>query len=124
MLRTTCVRPAVIRHPKTGEETWFNQAQHWHLACLDPEARESLEMLFAQEDLPRNCYYGDGSLIEDSAMEEILGVYQELEVSFPWEKGSVLVLDNLLTAHARNPFSGERKLLVALGEMRDFDSVG
>lgn len=119
-LRTRAVRPAVIKHPKTGQMSWFNQAQHWHPACLDVDTRESFFSSFAQEDLPRNCYYGDGSVIEDSVMTEICEVYQELEISFPWQVGDVLLLDNVLTAHARNPFVGERKLLVAMGEMTSF----
>ena len=31
-LRTRCVRPAVVRHPQTGEPVWFTQAQHWHIS--------------------------------------------------------------------------------------------
>jgi amino acid adenylation domain-containing protein/non-ribosomal peptide synthase protein (TIGR01720 family) len=123
-LRTRALRPAVVRHPRTGEMSWFNQAQHWHVSCLDRETRESVETLFAPEDLPRNCYYGDGQPIADRDMAEILKVYAELEVVFPWQAGDVLICDNLLTAHARNPFSGERKLLVAMGEMTSFDELG
>jgi alpha-ketoglutarate-dependent taurine dioxygenase len=122
-LRTRCVRPAVVRHPQTGEESWFNQAQHWHVSCLEPEMRSSLAAAFAEEDLPRHCYFGDGSPIPDSMMEEILAVYAELEVCFPWRAGDVVMVDNLLAAHGRNPFSGERKILVALGEMKTYDDV-
>jgi hypothetical protein len=77
--------------------------------------------------LPRNCYYGDGSLIEDSVMEEIGRVYAALEVSFPWHQGDILLLDNMLTAHARNPFSGLRKIYVSMGDMlglQDVESEG
>lgn len=112
-LCTRAVRPAVVKHPVTGEMTWFNQAQHWHISCLDPQTRESMVSLFAEDDLPRNCYYGDGSRIEDSVMNEILSVYQDLEVSFPWQKGDILMLNNLLTAHARNQFVGPRQIMVA-----------
>ncbi|AFZ23807.1 putative taurine catabolism dioxygenase [Cylindrospermum stagnale PCC 7417] len=122
-LRTRSVRPAVVKHPKTGELTWFTQAQHWHISCLNLETREALTSSFCEEDLPRNCYYGDGSTIEDSIMEEICGVYQQLEVSFPWQTGDLLILDNLLIAHARNPYIGERKLFVAMGEMTSFHDI-
>jgi amino acid adenylation domain-containing protein/FkbM family methyltransferase len=121
--RTSCVRPAAVRHPTTGEMSWFNQAQHWHLSCLDPATRESIEAVFDEEDYPRHCYYGDGTPIEDAVMTEILGVYQQSEIVFPWQAGDILMLDNILTAHARRPFAGERKLLVAMGEMRNFDEV-
>jgi alpha-ketoglutarate-dependent taurine dioxygenase len=116
-LRTRAVRPAAARHPQTGEMVWFNQAQHWHVSCLDPGTRSAVSALFSEEDLPRNCYYGDGTPIEDSIMQEILEVYRQLEVSYPWQKGDVVLLDNMLTAHGRNPYSGERKLFVAMGEM-------
>jgi amino acid adenylation domain-containing protein/FkbM family methyltransferase len=121
--RTRCVRPAVVQHPQTHEMSWFNQAQHWHISCLDPITRESIEAIYAKEDYPRNCYYGDGSQIEDSVMAEILEVYKQLEVVFPWRAGDILMLDNVLTAHARRPFDGERKLLVAMGDMLSFDDV-
>jgi alpha-ketoglutarate-dependent taurine dioxygenase len=119
-LRTRAVRPAVLAHPATGEPCWFNQAQHWHPACLDPATRQSLAGLYGEEDLPRSCSYGDGSPIPDQAMAAILEVYRELEVAFPWQRADVLLLDNVLAAHARNPYSGERRILVALGDPASF----
>lgn len=119
-LRTKCVRPGVIRHPATGEAVWFNQAQHWHVSCLDAETRESIESVFAEADWPRHCYYGDGTPIEDEEMRAVLDVYAQLEEVFPWECGDVLMLDNLLAAHARRPFEGTRRLLVAMGEMGSY----
>ncbi|HEY0101786.1 MAG TPA: condensation domain-containing protein, partial [Pyrinomonadaceae bacterium] len=122
-LVTRCVRPAVSRHPRTGEMVWFNQAQHWHPSCLDAETRDSLRAVFGEDDLPRGCYYGDGSAIEDSVMEEILEVYRQLEVSFKWEARDVVMLDNMLTAHGRNPYVGERRLYVAMGEMTSYADI-
>ena len=122
-LVTRAIRPAVGEHPRTGEMVWFNQAQHWHLSCLDQTTRESLKALYKEEDLPRNCYYGDGSPIDDSEMAEILEVYRRLEISFPWQKWDTLMLDNMLMAHGRNSFSGERKLLVAMGEMSAYSQT-
>lgn len=122
-LRTRAIRPAVVNHPLTGQPIWFNQAQHWHPSCLDPATRKSLVSVFAEQDFPRNCYYGDGSAIDDWVMHEILSVYQRLETRFSWRRNDIMMLDNLLTAHARNPFSGERRLLVAMGEMLSYAEV-
>ncbi|MFE0132625.1 TauD/TfdA family dioxygenase [Streptomyces sp. NPDC059037] len=119
-LRTEAVRPAAVRHPGTGVWSWINQAQHWHPACLAPATRAALEATHTSDTLPRQCHFGDGSPIPDEAMAEICRVYAELEVCFPWERGDVLVLDNILVAHARNPFSGPRELLVAMGDMVRF----
>jgi alpha-ketoglutarate-dependent taurine dioxygenase len=122
-LRTRAVRPAVVRHPQSGRMVWFNQAQHWHTSCLDAATRKALTSVFREEDLPRNCRYGDGGPIADADMEEILSLYQRLEVSFAWQPRDILMVDNLSTAHARNPFEGERKLLVAMGDLLSYGEV-
>ncbi|MGK5548502.1 TauD/TfdA family dioxygenase [Streptomyces sp. URMC 127] len=119
-LHTRAVRPAVIRHPRTGRMSWFNQIQHWHTSCLDPQTRTALETVLDASELPRTCAYGDGTPIPDEVMAEILAVYQDLELALPWQPGDVMMLDNLSMAHGRNPFQGERKLLVAMGGMLDF----
>jgi alpha-ketoglutarate-dependent taurine dioxygenase len=116
-LKARNVCPAVALHPKTGEMVFFNQLQAHHVSCLDPTVRQSLLSLFAEEDLPRNAYYGDGSRIEDSVVDEIREVYRTSTVQFPWQEGDVTMLDNMLAAHGRNPYVGQRKIVVAMGEM-------
>jgi alpha-ketoglutarate-dependent taurine dioxygenase len=108
---------AVIKHPKTGEMVFFNQVQLHHPYSLDPETRASLRSLFKEDDLPRNVYYGDGTVIEDEVMEKIDRLYWELSVEFPWEEGDLILIENMLVSHARNPFAGPRKIVVAMGEM-------
>jgi alpha-ketoglutarate-dependent taurine dioxygenase len=116
-LRTYQISPGVARHPRTGEEVFFNQVQLHHVSFLDTEVRRSIEALYRPEDYPRNVYYGDGTPIEDGVMQEILRVYNENSVSFRWQCGDILMVDNMLVAHARNPFKGDRRILVAMAEM-------
>jgi amino acid adenylation domain-containing protein len=116
-LRTRQRCPAVLTHPRTGEKSFFNQIQLHHVSCLEPEVRESLLSFFSPEDLPRNVFFGDGSPIPSSLVQDILGLYWEEAVSFPWQEGDVLMVDNMLTAHARNPYKGARKIVVAMGEL-------
>jgi alpha-ketoglutarate-dependent taurine dioxygenase len=35
-------------------------------------------------------------------------------VSFPWERGDFLVLDNVLSMHGRATFDGPRRILAAM----------
>ncbi|MBD1812959.1 non-ribosomal peptide synthetase [Microcoleus vaginatus DQ-U2] len=116
-LRTRKIRPAIAKHPKTQEMVFFNQLPLHHISCLDAATRASLLSVFGEENLPRNVYYGDGTPIEDSVMAQIQAVYREAAVSFPWQAGDILMLDNMLAAHSRNPFIGSRKIVVAMGEM-------
>jgi len=115
-LRTRQVCQAVAQHPKTGETVWFNQAHLFHISSLPAVARETLLSTFDERDLPRNTYYGDGSPIEPGALDAIRAAYDEHAVAFPWEAGDIVLLDNMLTAHARRPFVGPRKIVVGMAE--------
>lgn len=115
-LKTRQICQAVARHPETGEMVWFNQAHLFHVSNLQPQVRESLLSEFEEEDLPRNAYYGDGSPIETSMLDEIRRVYQQEAVIFPWKDGDILMLDNMLAAHGRAPFEGPRKVVVGMAE--------
>jgi alpha-ketoglutarate-dependent taurine dioxygenase len=115
-----CIRQqsdAVIIHPQTGEKVFFNQLQLHHVSCLPPEVRESLLSMMKEDDLPRNVYYGDGSPIHDSVMRQVNELYRQNAVSFRWQERDVLMLNNMMVAHSRNPFIGERKIVVALGNL-------
>lgn len=116
-LITRQIRPALAVHPKTGEPVFFNQIQLHHISYLDTDVRESLLSIFGESKLPRNVYFGDASPITPAEIAEINAVYQQAQTSFPWQKGDIIMLDNMLAAHARNPFVGQRKIVVAMAEM-------
>ncbi|MEV0223787.1 TauD/TfdA family dioxygenase [Streptomyces sp. NPDC050704] len=115
-LRTTAVRQAVHTHPVTGDRVWFNHATFFHVTSLAPEVREGLREIFPDEDLPTNTYYGDGGTIPDAVMDELRAAYRAASTRFDWELGDVLVVDNMRAAHAREPFTGPRRIAVAMAE--------
>ncbi|NWD92304.1 TauD/TfdA family dioxygenase, partial [Pseudomonas sp. K5002] len=115
--------PAIVTHPDTGEASFFNQVQLHHSACLEAEVRSNLINLFGAGNLPRNVYYGDGSVIEDAVMDVIGTAYEACAVRFDWQKGDMVMLDNMLVAHARDPFEGERKICVAMGQMMNREQL-
>lgn len=118
-LRTRQVRPAIVKHPLTGELVWFNHAAFFHVSTLEPAIRDALLGEFSEEDLPFNTFYGDGSPIEPAALDEVREAYRQHTVTFPWQKDDVLMLDNMLTAHGRASFTGERKIVVGMSEPFD-----
>ncbi|RZL08351.1 MAG: amino acid adenylation domain-containing protein, partial [Rubrivivax sp.] len=119
--RTRC--PAVITHPVTGERVFFNQVQLHHPSCLEPDVRSDLLGLVGEDRLPRNVLYGDGSRIDDDTMAVIGEAYEACAVRFQWQQGDVIMLDNMIAAHARDPYEGSRKIVVAMGAMFDRDQL-
>ncbi|MNT40106.1 Taurine catabolism dioxygenase TauD, TfdA family [compost metagenome] len=69
--------------------------------------------------MPRHVMFGDGTPIPDEAMALIGELYEACAVRFDWQRGDVVMLDNMLAAHARDPYEGPRKIVVAMGDMFD-----
>lgn len=115
-LRTRHVCQGVASHPVTGAKVWMNQAHLFHVSSLDPDYVELLLEEFGEENLPRNAYYGDGSRIEPEALAAIRAAYDAEALAFPWQANDILLLDNMLMAHGRSPFTGERKVVVGMAE--------
>ncbi|WP_165961045.1 TauD/TfdA family dioxygenase [Actinocrispum wychmicini] len=114
-LRTSAPRPAIRTHPKTGTPVWFNQADQWHPTNLPPTEREALLDLFDNEsDLPHSVTYGDGSPIPSSDVDAIRTAAKRNELSFPWQRGDIMIVENMLALHGRHPYTGPRKILVAM----------
>lgn len=116
-LRTRQVRPAIRTHPYTGEQSWFNHMLFFHITSLPPSVRDAFVSGIKEEDFPFNTYYGDGLPIEPSVLEEVREAYAQETVAFPWQKGDILMVDNMLAAHGREPFRGPRKIMVAMAEL-------
>jgi alpha-ketoglutarate-dependent taurine dioxygenase len=115
-LQTRQIHPAIINHPKTGELVWFNHATFFHISTLENKIRETLAKEFSELEFPYNTYYGDGSEIEAETLTAIRAAYQQETVTFSWQAGDILMLDNILTAHGRNPFIGSRQVVVGMAE--------
>ncbi|UXH76223.1 condensation domain-containing protein [Roseateles amylovorans] len=118
-LQTRHQCPAVIRHPLTGERVFFNQVQLHHLSCLEPEVRADLQALVGLDRMPRHVTFGDGSEIPDEVMAVVGATYEACAVRLAWRQGDIIMLDNMLAAHARDPYEGPRKIVVAMGAMFD-----
>lgn len=113
-LRTRARRPAIQTHPETGEKVWFNHGHFFNVHSMEPEVRDQILSTVDTDKIPFNTYFGDGTEISADIVAEINSAFEKARVEFPWQHGDLLFLDNMLTAHARNPYSGERKILVAM----------
>ena len=115
-LKTRQVRPATARHPQTSETVWFNQVTAFHVSTLDAATRKMFLEELSEENIPKNAYFGDGSVIEARLLEELREAYGRETVAFAWQAGDVLMLDNMLVAHGREPFTGPRRIVVTMAD--------
>ncbi len=102
---------AIYAHPETGEKTWFNHAFFFNKYALSEELLAEFE---SDTELPFSTYYGDGTIISREEIAEIRSAYARAAVTFPWEKGDVLFLDNMMVSHGRKPYKGKREIIVSM----------
>jgi alpha-ketoglutarate-dependent taurine dioxygenase len=115
-LCTTAVRDAIHRYPGTGEPVWFNHAAFFHVSTLPPDMRHGMLALFSPDELPSNTYFGDHGAIPDDVVAHLRDCYRAASTRFDWMRGDILIVDNMLAAHGREPFTGRRKIAVAMAE--------
>lgn len=116
-IRISQTRPAAITHPETQEWVWFSQA---HLYDFNPRLLGSwryvgAKLLYARQHMRMHeVFHADGGKIERSDLYHIMDTLDANTVAFPWQKGDMLVLDNVLTMHGRAGFQGPRRILAAM----------
>jgi alpha-ketoglutarate-dependent taurine dioxygenase len=115
-LRTWQRRSASVRHPLTGQRSWFNQVAFLSEWTMNPEVREYLVDEYGEDGLPFSTRFGDGAPIGADIVELINGAYEANTVREPWEAGDLLLVDNIRMAHGREPFEGRREIVVGLAD--------
>ena len=54
--------------------------------------------------------------IGEDVVELLNSVYEAHTAREPWQAGDLMLVDNIRTAHSREPFEGPREVLVALAD--------
>jgi alpha-ketoglutarate-dependent taurine dioxygenase len=115
-LRTWQRRSAVVRHPVTGQRCWFNQIAFLNEWTIAPEIREYLVDVYGEDGLPFNTRFGNGDPITEDIVVLLNGVYDAHTAREPWQAGDLMLVDNIRTAHSREPFEGPREVLVGMAD--------
>ena len=115
-LRTRQRRPAVVRHPVTGRRCWFNQIAFLNRWTLAEDVREYLAEVYGEDGLPFDTRFGNGDPIGEDVVTLLNEVYEAHTVREPWQAGDLLLVDNISTAHSREPYTGLREVVVGLAD--------
>jgi alpha-ketoglutarate-dependent taurine dioxygenase len=113
-LRTRQQRRAILPHPHTGRRCWFNQIAFLNEWAMAPEVHEYLVDVYGADGLPFNTRFGHGDPIGADVVQAINEVYERHTVREPWQSGDLMLVDNIRTAHGREPFEGQRDVVVAM----------
>ena len=122
-LRTRQYRPALARCPDTGKLVWFNHIGVLHIHSQSAALRSLLTRQYPPDMLPQNVLYGDLTEIADNDVAHIVESYQAETTLVEWQPNDLLLLDNLRTAHGREPYQGHRQILVSMGNPLSWPDV-
>lgn len=109
---------AVLDLPERDTAAWFNQILLHHPDALPAEVDGMLSKHFRRDQFPRTVFFGDGSSIPAEWIRTIDQVLTACSVRIQTQLNDVLLVNNLLMAHGRLPYTGNRQVRVALGDMR------
>jgi alpha-ketoglutarate-dependent taurine dioxygenase len=115
-LRVSQIRHSTVRHPVTGVEVWFNQADQWHASGLGDQTAAALAQIMAEEEMPQSVTFADGTPIPAEYIARIQERGLASAVDVDWRAGDLLLIDNVLVGHGRRPFEGPRRVLVAMSD--------
>ena len=107
---------AVQKHPITSDKVWFNTIHFFiHEKYMFGNYLGAIVRLFRKLTGERfEVFFGDGTVIPLSMKKQVLEIIDKNTWTFQWQKGDVLLIDNYLCMHGRNPFSGNRKIYAGL----------
>jgi hypothetical protein len=117
--------PAIKNHPVTGEPIWCNQAHFFAPVCMMAWAQEDgritdynaiAKARASTPEMLDNIFFGNGEPLPDNDALHVYRVLRKIERPISLKRGDILMLDNLILAHGRTAFTGERSILVALAD--------
>lgn len=121
--------PATVVHPETRKECLnlilFNRHSHPADTSYFPGRWNRLKLALIHRLIKykyRNkkffcrTLHADGAEVSRSEVQEIIGAAWKHAIVFKWQKGDVLLLDNILWGHGRLNTKPPRRILAALGK--------
>jgi alpha-ketoglutarate-dependent taurine dioxygenase len=103
--------PAIRTHPSTDLPTLFTGLAAYYKNFVN-SANANRRNVTTQ-------LYGDGTPIPEEYIKKLADITDEIRVLHKWERGDVLVYDNVIAQHGRQPWQGEQGDRVVLASLWD-----
>ncbi len=103
--------------PGTSKKLWLNSV---HFFQLHPRiwGRLATWLYRSYKKMKKEpldqATWRDGRTFSKSDVDDILDAYEKNSFRFSWKKGDLLIVNNILLAHGRDPYLGPRKILAGL----------
>lgn len=94
--------PLIRVHPITKQPVLFTWLPAYYESYLAPGTPESRRKKATQQ------LYGDGSPIPEEYLKKLADITDEIRVLHKWQRGDVLVYDNIAAQHGRQPWEEEQ----------------
>ncbi|KPI44163.1 Clavaminate synthase-like protein [Cyphellophora attinorum] len=105
--------PAIRTQPGTELPTLFSAlAAYYKNAQINNLTAQARKNAVSQ-------VYGDGSPIPEVYLQKLSEITDEIRVLHKWQQGDVLVYDNVIAQHGRQPWGGEQEDRVVLASLFD-----
>ena len=105
--------PAIRTQPGTNLPTLFTGLAAYYVYTQNSAGRKN----------PTEQLYGDGTPIPTEYLAHLAKITDEIRVLHKWERGDVLVYDNIIAQHGRQPWQGEQSDRVVYASLFDGDEV-
>ena len=106
--------PALRTHPDTKFPAFFTGIAAYYKIVMANRA--------SGKAFPRQ-QFGDGTPIPEKYLERLVEITEDIRVLHKWQQGDLLVYDNLLTQHGREPWEGKQEDRVVMASFFDADWV-
>ncbi len=83
---------------------------------LGDEASAVLSDIMTEDDMPQSVTFAEGSPIPADYVAHVRDQGLAAAIDVDWHAGDLMLIDNVLVAHGRRPFSGRRRVLVAMSD--------
>jgi len=109
--------PVIRTQPGTNIPTLFTGLAAYYKNFMDPARKNHSARNIARQ------YYGDGTPIPEAHLKRLAEITDEIRVLHKWQQGDVLVYDNVISQHGRQPWGGDQEDRVVLASLWDGESV-